>query len=93
MKLLREESLQQQYGEQIEGLQQIIWSHVERLEEKEETIAAGQQEIQQLREQLREKIHQLENERQGKESEILKLSMHISELELQFSKKEEAKVQ
>ena len=37
--------------------------------------------------------YQLEDERRGKDSEILKLSKHISELELQLSKKDEAKVQ
>ena len=50
----------------------------------EEIIVAGQREVQQLRQQLREKISQLEDERKGKDSEILKLTARISELELQL---------
>ena len=95
----REESLQQQYGQQMEGLQQIIQSQVERLEEKDkmmvqkdETIMVKQCENQQLREQFREKIYQLEDERKGKDGEILRLALRISELELQLSKMDEAKV-
>ena len=42
--------------------------------EKDETIAVGLQEIQQLREQLREQMHYLEDERNGKDSVKLKLT-------------------
>ena len=58
------------------------------LEEKdraiEEIVAAGQWEVQQLRQQLREQICRLEDERKGKDSELLKLTERISELELQL---------
>ena len=95
---LREESLRRQHAQQIEGLQRIIQTQLIRLEEKDQVmeekdrtieekdraIAAGQQEVQQLRQQLREQVHQLEDEKKGKDSEILKLTEHISELELQL---------
>ena len=87
----REESLRRQYTQQIEGLQQVIQTKLvcldekdQAMEEKDRLIAAGQREIQQLREQLREQSHQLEDERKGKDSEILKLTERISELELQL---------
>jgi hypothetical protein len=87
----REESLRRQYAQQIEGLQQIIQTQLVHLdekdramEEKDRTIAAGQLEVQQLRQQLREKICQLKDERKGKDSEILKLTERISGLELQL---------
>ena len=93
----REESLRQQFGRQIEGLQQIIQSQVVHLEEKDQimkqkddTIAAKLQEIQQLREHQRKLI---ENERIQKENEILKLTMRISELELQNKKKDQTLMQ
>jgi tyrosine-protein kinase Tec/ubiquitin carboxyl-terminal hydrolase 4/11/15 len=54
------------------------------IEEKDRAIAAGQREVQQLRQQLREQIRQLEDERKGKDSEILKLAERISELEQQL---------
>ena len=79
----REESLRRQHAQQIEGLQRVIQTQLIRLDEKDRVIAAGQQEVQQLREQLREKICQLEDERKGKDSELLKLTERISELELQ----------
>ena len=79
----REESLRRQHAQQIEGLQLVIQTQLVRLDEKDRVIAAGQQEVQQLREQLREKIRQLEDERKGKDSELLKLTERISELELQ----------
>jgi serine/threonine protein kinase len=50
----------------------------------EETIAAGQLEVRQLRERLREQICQLEDERKGKDNEMLKLTERISGLELQL---------
>ena len=60
------------------------------MEEEDVTIAAGQQEIQQLRRQLREKIFEfIEDERKEKDSGILRLIDHIRELELQLSKKNE----
>ena len=85
----REESLRRQYAQQIEGIQQIIQTQLVRLEEKDQAIAAGQLEIQQLREHLREQSHQLEDERKGKDSEMLKLEMlkltqRIHQLELQL---------
>ena len=90
----REESLQQQYAQQIEALQQVIQSQVAHLEEKDrqkdEAIAAGLQEIQQLRQQYKK---QIEVERNQKENEILRLTKHISELELQLGKKNQAQVQ
>ena len=55
----RDQSLQQKYTQQIEGLQQIIHSQVVCLEEKDQvigekdkSIAAGLQENQRLREQV-----------------------------------------
>ena len=45
-------SLRQQHTQQIQGLQQIIQSQVSRLEEKDETIAAGQQEIRGQRDEI-----------------------------------------
>ena len=89
----REESLQQQCAQQIEGLQRIIQSQVACLQENDETIAAGLQEIQQLRECSRDQMHQLENERNRKDSEILKLTTRINELELQLSMKDQDQVQ
>ena len=87
----REGSLRRQYAQQIEGLQQVIQTQLIRLdekdqvmEEKDRTITTGQREIQQLRERLREQICQLEDERKGKDSEMLKLTERISELELQL---------
>ena len=56
-------SLRQQHTQQVQGLQQIIQSQVSRLEEKDETIAAGQQ---QLREQ-RHEIGRLERNIEEKE--------------------------
>ena len=51
-KLFREELLRRQHAQQIEGLQRIIQSQLVRLDEKdqtiEESIAAGQREVQQL---------------------------------------------
>ena len=52
-------SLRQQHTQQIQGLQQIIQSQVRRLEEKDESIAAGQQRI---REKMNE-IDRLEREK------------------------------
>ena len=80
----REESLRQQHAQQIEGLQQVIQTQLVRLNERDQAIAAGQLEVQELREQLREQSHQLEDERKGKESEMVKLTERISELELQL---------
>ena len=45
-------SLRRQHTQQIQGLQQIIQSQVSRLEEKDETIAAGQQEIRGQRDEI-----------------------------------------
>jgi N-acetylneuraminic acid mutarotase len=77
----REESLRRQHAQQIEGLQRIIQTQLVRLDEKdrtiEETIAAGQREVQQLNEQL-------EDERKRKDSEMLMLTERISELQLQL---------
>ena len=90
----REESLRQQHAEQIEALQQMIQSQVAYLEEKDwqkdEAIAAGLQEIQQVKEQHKK---QIEIERNQKENEILRLTKHISELELQLGEKNQAQVQ
>ena len=93
----REESLQQQHAQQIEGLQQIIQSQVARLEDKDqtilqkdETIATRLQENQQMREQHRK---QIEDERSQKEDEMLKLITTINELESQLSKKVQPQVQ
>ena len=65
-KIAQREELLRQHAQQIEGLQQIIQSQLVRLDEKdrmiEESIAAGQREVQQLREQL-------EDERKRKDSE------------------------
>ena len=84
-----EESLQQQHAHQIEGLQQIIQSQIVHLKvkdrmilRKDEIIAAGLQENQQLREQLRK---QIEEER--------KLTTSIGELKSQLNKKVQSQVQ
>ena len=58
--------------------------------QKDETIAAKQQENLELRDQHRDQMHRLEDDRNRKDSEILKLTMRISELELQLSKKDQA---
>ena len=77
----REELLRRQHTQQIEGLQRIIQSQLVRLDEKdrtiEESIAAGQREVQHLREQL-------EDERKRKGNEMLMLTERISELTLQL---------
>ena len=54
------------------------------MELKDRTIVTGQQVVKQLRQQLREQIRRLEDERKGKDSEVLKLTERISELELQL---------
>ena len=46
-------SLRQQHTQQVQDLQQIIQSQVSRLEEKDETIAAGQREIRGQRDEYR----------------------------------------
>ena len=86
----REESLRR-YAQQIEGLQRVIQTQLvcldeknRAMEEKDRSIAVGQQEIQQLRQQLREQVRRLEDERKGKNSEMLKLTEHISEFEQQL---------
>ena len=90
----REESLQQQHAQQIEGLQQIIQSQVARLEDKDQTILQKDENIatrlQEMKEQHRK---QIEDERSQKEDEILKLITTISELESQLSKKVQPQVQ
>ena len=82
----REDSLQQQYAKQIEGLQQIIRSQVTRLKEKDVTIAVLQetrqvQDIQHLREQYRENLQQLEGEK-NREIEVQKSQLDKQEREL-----------
>ena len=105
------ESLRQQHAQQIVRLQQTIQSQVNCLEEKDqlikqkdETIAAGLQEDQQLREQFRK---EKEDEKNRKGNKILKLTTQlkqvisekemaqarVSELESQLRKEDESLVQ
>ena len=81
----REEFLRQQHARQIKGLQETIQSQVV-------SLAAGLQENQQLRKQLTEYGKQI-YERHRKEDEILKLTIRISELESQLSRKDQPQVQ
>ena len=84
---LREVPVPQQNisSEQIESLQAKIQAQATLLEEnhrtmvqKDETIAAGQQEIKKLKEQYKREI---DEERKVKNKEISELTEHISELE------------
>ena len=107
----RVESLRQEHAQQIVSLQLTIQSQVNCLEEKDqlikqkdETIAAGLQEDQQLREQFRK---EKEGEKNRKGNEVLKLTTQlkqvisekemaqarVSELESQLRKEDESLVQ
>ena len=107
----RVDSLRQEHAQQIVSLQQTIQSQVNCLEEKDqlikqkdETIAAGLQEDQQLREQFRK---EKEGEKNRKGNEVLKLTTQlkqeisekemaqarVSELESQLRKEDESLVQ
>ena len=55
-------SLRQQHTQQVQGLQQIIQSQVSRLEEKDEIIAAGQQEIRGQRDEISRVIEEKERQ-------------------------------
>ena len=103
----RVESLQKQHAQEIEYLQQIVQSQRERLDEKDrvimennETIAAGLQEQQKLREQFRKekdemdtKILKVTTQLKQVLSEMKEIEMRISELELQLRKEDQAVVQ
>ena len=86
----REEALRQQLEQQIEDLQQIIRSQLTDLEQtitqKDETIAAGLLENQQLREQHREETQLLERE---KDREIEELGMRLEQVVSQQARAEE----
>ena len=77
-------SLRQQHNQQVQGLQQIIQSQLTCLEEKDqalrekdESIAAGQQ---QLRQQIREKNHVIE-ERGSLERQLGRVNQQLEESE------------
>jgi hypothetical protein len=93
----KEEAIPRQNStsQQIESLQEKIQAQAARLEEnsqmmkqKDETIAAGQREIEKLKDQHRREV---EDERRAKNSEILELTKRIGELELQLGKKSESR--